>query len=58
MKFHVFQSTQNHQWYFHLRARNGKIIAQSEGYSRQQNAIEAVRKIQASAQHSRVVIKR
>ena len=26
------------QWYWHVRARNGKIIAQSEGYTTKRDA--------------------
>lgn len=28
-----------HQWYWHRRARNGEIIAMSEGYTRKSSAI-------------------
>lgn len=47
MIFHVFKSDHNRQWYFHLVARNGKLVLQSEGYHRKAgvlNAIAAIRK--------------
>ena len=30
-------------WYFRLRARNGEIVAQSEGYHNKQDAIDTAR---------------
>lgn len=40
MKIQYFQS--NYQWYFHIRARNGKIIAQSEGYRRKSSCLRTI----------------
>lgn len=34
-------------WYFRIRARNGEIIAQSEGYSRRLDAMSTIRLIRA-----------
>lgn len=51
-KFFLFEG-KNSQWYFHLKASNGKIICQSEGYTRKENAlggIESVKKCAASAE--------
>lgn len=47
-KFEVFE---NHvdSWYFHLKATNGKIIAQSEGYSRKRNALKGIAAIKKCA---------
>lgn len=33
MKIEYWQA-KNGQWYFHIKAGNGKVIAQSEGYTR------------------------
>lgn len=33
MKFEVFQSPKNKQFYFNLKAKNGQVILSSEGYS-------------------------
>ena len=51
-KIELFKSPANSKWYFRLKASNGKIVAQSEGYSNRRNArkgIEAVRRIAAKA---------
>jgi uncharacterized protein YegP (UPF0339 family) len=40
------------QWYFHLRAANGEIVAQSEGYTRRADAyrgVEAAKRAAAQA---------
>lgn len=45
-KFEIFKGT-NGNFYFRLKAENGEIIAQSEGYSSKQgakNGIEAVKR--------------
>ncbi len=39
MKIRIFKSLINGQWYFRVLARNGKKIAQSEGYKRRAGAI-------------------
>lgn len=40
-KFTVFQGADK-LWYFHITASNGKIIAQSEGYTRRRSAVQAI----------------
>jgi len=42
MKINIFKSVKDGQWYFHIVARNGEIVAQSEGYKRRQSAIDTV----------------
>ncbi len=37
--FEVFKSIKNRQFYFHLKAKNGKIILASEGYTQKVHAI-------------------
>lgn len=37
----VFKAT-NKQWYFHVRAKNGEIICQSEGYKNKRDAYKAI----------------
>lgn len=34
MKIHTYRSKMNKQFYFRIVARNGRIVAQSEGYKR------------------------
>ena len=55
MHFHLFKSIVTKNWYFHLRARNGRIIAQSKGYKRRAKALATIRKIILGA--SRAAIK-
>ena len=44
-RFEVFRDRKK-QWRFRLRARNGKIIASSEGYISKRNAILGIESIQ------------
>lgn len=46
-KFLLFKSSKNNQFYWHLKAANGEIILQSEGYTTKQgaeNGIDSVRR--------------
>ncbi len=47
MKTEYFKSTASGQWYFRIVARNGKTIAQSEGYKRKGGALAALASIKA-----------
>lgn len=38
-RYSVWQSTQNSQWYFNLKAGNGEIILASQGYASKQGAL-------------------
>ena len=45
-KFEIFQSVKNNEYYFRLKAENGKIILQSEGYTSKamcENGISSVK---------------
>ncbi len=42
MKVIIFKSKKNKQWYFHIVGSNGKVIAQSEGYTRRSNCGKTV----------------
>ncbi|MCB0618778.1 MAG: YegP family protein [Saprospiraceae bacterium] len=47
MKFEIFQSAKNQEYYFNLKAKNGQVILSSEGYKQKasaKNGIESVRK--------------
>jgi len=55
-KFEVFEGDEDGDWYFRLRAVNGKIIAQSEGYSRKRNALKGIAAIKKCAGKASVVI--
>ena len=43
------------RWYFRLRSRNGRILAQSEGYSRRIDAIGAVHTIRAEIPQAEII---
>lgn len=42
--FNTFQGD-NNQWYFHLKARNGRIILQSEGYLERRKCLMGVESV-------------
>jgi uncharacterized protein YegP (UPF0339 family) len=46
MKFIYWKSTEDGQWYWHLKATNGKIIAQGEGYKRKGDLLQTIARIQ------------
>lgn len=39
----IWLSTTNYQWYWHIRAGNHEIIAQSEGYTTKASAMHGLR---------------
>ena len=47
-KFELFEG-EDDKWYFNLKAMNGKIIAQSEGYNRKRNAIKGINAVKVCA---------
>lgn len=49
--FNVFQSDKNYQHYFNLKAANGEIILQSEGYLQRNSALNGVESVQANAEY-------
>jgi len=48
-KFEYWQSNKNGQWYFHLKATNGEIIANSQGYTTKENCINGIHSIKNNA---------
>ena len=48
-KFEYWQSNKNGQWYFHLKATNGEIIANSQGYTTKENCINGIYSIKNNA---------
>ena len=55
-RFEVFKDRKK-QWRFRLRARNGKIIAQSEAYASKRNAIFGIESIQDCASDAIILYK-
>lgn len=47
-KFEIFKGT-NGNYYFRLKASNGEIIAQSEGYSSKQGAQDGIASVKKNA---------
>ena len=47
--FEVWQSRQNLQWYFRLKAPNNEIICNSEGYTTRASAEQGVNRVKAYA---------
>ncbi len=51
-EFEFWESTKDGLWYFHLKAPNGEIIANSEGYTTKdncRNGIDSLKKYAPSA---------
>jgi hypothetical protein len=48
-KFEVFKGT-DEQWYFHLKATDGKVILASEGYHNKQGALRGIQSVKKNAQ--------
>jgi uncharacterized protein YegP (UPF0339 family) len=40
--FRVYESAQDHNWYFSVEGKNGEIVAPSEGYSSKANAMQGL----------------
>ena len=49
-KFEYWQSEKDEKWYFHFKAPNGEVMAQSQGYTREQSCTDAIAMIQDQAQ--------
>jgi uncharacterized protein YegP (UPF0339 family) len=53
-RFVVFQDKKK-LWRWHLKAANGKVIAQGEAHSRKSDAERAVRAVKAAVQQARTL---
>jgi len=47
--FQVFKSSANYQYYYRLRARNGEIILNGEGYTTKQSCLAGIAAVKANA---------
>ena len=45
MKFEIFQSPKNKKFYFNLKARNGQVILQSQGYASKSGAQGGIKSV-------------
>lgn len=50
-KFQIFKSTVNSQYYYRLRATNGEIILNGEGYTTKQSCLNGIASVKANAPH-------
>lgn len=48
-KFQIFKSSSNLQYYYRLRAKNGEIILNGEGYTSKQNCLNGVASVKSNA---------
>jgi uncharacterized protein YegP (UPF0339 family) len=48
-QFEYWHSNMDNLWYWRLRGKNGRIVAQSEGYARKSSALKTIETIQESA---------
>lgn len=57
-KFEIFSriGLRGRRWYFRFVASNGETMAQSEGYTRKENAEKAVQSIKRRAAEARTVV--
>jgi uncharacterized protein YegP (UPF0339 family) len=49
MKYEYWKSSNNGNWYWHLKAANGERIAQGEGYTAEQNCLHAISLVKSSS---------
>lgn len=48
-KFTIFKSSSNYQYYYNLKAKNGEIILNGEGYTSKQNCLNGIASVKANA---------
>ena len=53
-RFELFKGIDN-QWYFSLVATNGKVIAQSEGYTQKKGALRGIKAVKSCALKAKVI---
>lgn len=53
-QYQIFKGADK-QWYWRLVAKNGEIVAQSEGYTRATSAIKAAKKMPELASTTNIV---
>lgn len=52
-KFEIFQSEKSKEFYFRLKAGNGQIILQSEGYTTKSNCQKGIASVMKNAAHDK-----
>lgn len=56
-KFEIWKSKKDGQWYFHLKAPNGEIIAHSEGYTTKDNCLNGIDAVKGYAPTAEIIEK-
>ena len=54
-KFQMFKG-EDDKWYFRLKAPNGKIVAQSEGYNTRSSCFNGIESVQVNAPKAAVIV--
>ena len=49
MKFEIFKSEKNNKFYFRLKAKNGQVILQSQGYADKSGCKNGIASVQKNA---------
>lgn len=55
MKIELFRSLKTRKWHFRIRAKNGRIVAQSEAYNRRASAEKTARVLVAQLRTGEIV---
>lgn len=53
-RFELFKG-KDKKWFFRLKATNGKIIAQSEGYNRRASALKGIQSVRRNAAKAELI---
>ena len=48
-QFEFWKSDKDGRWYFHLKAPNGEVVAQSQGYTSKDNCINGIKAVKSYA---------
>jgi uncharacterized protein YegP (UPF0339 family) len=54
MKIHIFRGKKG-QWYWHMKAANGKVVCHGEGYKRKESLLDTLKVLKLSFQDALVV---
>ena len=58
MKYEYWQAdTTSRLWYWHIRARNGEVVAQGQGYKRKRDLLHAIKLVQSSSDAEIALVK-
>lgn len=57
-KFQIFKSSSNYQYYYRLRAKNGEIILNGEGYTSKQACLNGIQSVKAHAPYDSYYVRK